>query len=58
MRITMGTTAHVRFVRQIESSIDQRNMRKGLGKVADQRVWRDVVLFREQAQLVASFEQA
>src|ERR1035441_4927672 len=58
VRTAMGTTAHAGSALQIEGRSDQRNIREGLGKVADQPSALDVVLFREQAQVVAQREQA
>ena len=54
----MGAVAHVRSVFEIECRVDQRDMREGLGKVADQALALDVVLFRKQAEVVAQLEQA
>ena len=40
-------------MRQVVRGIDQRDVRKSLGKVSDHSVSSDVVLFREQPELPA-----
>src|SRR5580698_4170231 len=58
MRIAMSTMARAGLVCQIERSIDQRDMREGLRKIAHHSFELEVVLLRKQAEVIAQLEQA
>ena len=44
-------------VSQVECRVDQRNMREGLGEIAEHSLAPGVVLFREQTDAVSQREQ-
>ncbi len=56
-RIAMGTTAHFTPIFKIKGRRNQRNVRKGLGKISDQPPALYIVLLREQTHIVAQLEQ-
>src|SRR5262245_21165572 len=43
---------------QVVGGVDESDMREGLWEVADQTAGLDVVLFRQQAEVVAQLEQS